>query len=302
MPSEAEWEYAAKGGTITKYPCGTDMACLDQIAWHADNTITTQPVGQKDPNAYGLYDMLGNLREWVNDNAHYQYLDAPADGRTWEGGEATIRAVRGGHFTLQNTLIKVSLRQWHLPFLVGDLSESPSFGFRCAKDVDGGYPDGDEPDGDSIDGDSTDGDTIEVGTWLDSTTGLTWQNPPAAEGMRLANARTYCSQLGTGWRLPIIDELRSLVRGCTSTQADGLCTINDECILDYCDYTDCTGCSDESGPASGCYWPNELEGYCNWYWSESKDHLSYPIIASFAGPIAAMSENPYLQVRCVSGP
>ncbi len=73
LPTEAEWEYAARAGT-TGAP-----ASLDEIAWYADNSgEETHPVGQKKPNAWGLYEMFGNVREWVEDNYTRDYYSNSA--------------------------------------------------------------------------------------------------------------------------------------------------------------------------------------------------------------------------------
>ena len=80
LPSEAEWEYAARAGT--EGPTVKDN--FDEIAWHASNSEgKTHPVGLKKPNAWGLYDILGNGWEWVADVYHSSYKNAPADGSAW---------------------------------------------------------------------------------------------------------------------------------------------------------------------------------------------------------------------------
>jgi formylglycine-generating enzyme required for sulfatase activity len=96
--SEAEWEYAARAGTTTLYSFGDDEAALDQYAWYSSNSDgQAHPVGEKMPNAFGLYDMHGNVWEWVYDFEHKDYEGAPADGSPWvQGGDESQHVLRGG--------------------------------------------------------------------------------------------------------------------------------------------------------------------------------------------------------------
>lgn len=115
LPSEAEWEYAARAGTETRFSWGdgAEWVCdranvFDRSGfaenphwnWYAqcrDNYPFTAPVGSFKPNPWGLYDMHGNVWEWTQDCWHPDYTGAPTDGSAWiEGGQCSKRVNRGG--------------------------------------------------------------------------------------------------------------------------------------------------------------------------------------------------------------
>ena len=99
LPTEAEWEYAARGGTATAYWWGDKMAagkanCKDcGPPWQVDAPAN---VGSFAANPYGLFDMNGSVWEWVSDCWHNSFKDAPADGRAWDAPNCTVRVIRGG--------------------------------------------------------------------------------------------------------------------------------------------------------------------------------------------------------------
>jgi formylglycine-generating enzyme required for sulfatase activity len=102
LPSESQWEYACRGGTDTRYSFGDDPASLGDYAWYDDNSKQqTHPVKQKKPNAWGLYDMHGNVWEWCADQWHKNYEGAPTDGSAWlSSDESKDRLLRGGSWDL----------------------------------------------------------------------------------------------------------------------------------------------------------------------------------------------------------
>jgi formylglycine-generating enzyme required for sulfatase activity len=95
--SEAEYEYAARAGTTTAYSFGDDWAMLGEYAWFLDNSDhQAHPVGEKKRNAFGLFDMHGNVEQWVEDCWHESYYGAPSDGSAWTSADCPLRVVRGG--------------------------------------------------------------------------------------------------------------------------------------------------------------------------------------------------------------
>jgi formylglycine-generating enzyme required for sulfatase activity len=111
LPSEAEWEYACRAGTTSRYSFGNSESKLGDYAWYSDNSgDKTHPVGQKKPNSWELYDMYGNVREWVQDSWHDDYDGAPTDGSAWESGDSTFRVDRGGSWRINVKVCRSAFR------------------------------------------------------------------------------------------------------------------------------------------------------------------------------------------------
>ena len=131
LPSEAEWEYAARAGTTTRYSFGDDDSKLGQYAWYDENSgKKTHPVGNKEANPWGLYDVHGNVWEWVQDEWHNTYNGAPSDGSAWEDGVSARRVYRGGSWFGYARYCRPALRFSYAP---GDRYHA--LGFRLLQEM-----------------------------------------------------------------------------------------------------------------------------------------------------------------------
>jgi formylglycine-generating enzyme required for sulfatase activity len=152
LPTEAEWEYACRGGSTTKYYFGDDESQLGEYAWYKANSDgTPHPVGQKKPNAWGLHDMHGNVLEWCLDWYHKHYYGAsPSQNPRGPGPDryrvvtdpaqyqmvidetefdpVIDRVIRGGQWTSPGDYVRSAGRLNCPPGVQG-------FGFRCALDA-----------------------------------------------------------------------------------------------------------------------------------------------------------------------
>ena len=143
LPSESEWEYAARSGGDKDFWAGTsnEEQLKDYAIYTANGQAGMAPVGKdkgRRPNAMGLYDMSGNVFEWVQDCVHENYNEAPTDGSAWleaNGGNCQGRILRGGSWedgpmdlrVSKRTRVVVSLKFDNIGFrLAQDMEERPS--------------------------------------------------------------------------------------------------------------------------------------------------------------------------------
>jgi formylglycine-generating enzyme required for sulfatase activity len=129
LPTEAEWEYAARAGTTTAYGFGNDKGQLSQYAWYGDTSGSqTHPVGKLKPNAWGLYDMHGNVWEWVQDWYGPYTADTAVDPAGPSSG--SFRVDRGGSWGGDAGYCRSAARRYWPPGGRGDF-----LGFRLLRIV-----------------------------------------------------------------------------------------------------------------------------------------------------------------------
>jgi formylglycine-generating enzyme required for sulfatase activity len=133
LPTEAQWEYACRAGTTTPYYTGNTTADLERAGWYRENSNgQTHPVALKEPNKFGLYDMHGNVLEWVEDHWHDDYRDVPLDGSAWlDEIENEFRIVRGGCWTFAAAECRSAFRGGYKA-----LNRSGFVGFRLVTNTD----------------------------------------------------------------------------------------------------------------------------------------------------------------------
>jgi formylglycine-generating enzyme required for sulfatase activity len=145
LPSEAEWEYACRAGTTTEYALPAETDGSDDMAGRGlancegcgrdRDRDRTAPVSSFPANAWGLYDMHGNLWEWVEDCRHDSYEGAPEDGRAWleeNGGDCTVRVLRGGSWDNDQDYAGCAYALWSNP---GNLNNSIGFRVVCSSPI-----------------------------------------------------------------------------------------------------------------------------------------------------------------------
>jgi formylglycine-generating enzyme required for sulfatase activity len=137
LPSETQWEYATKAGTTTKYSFGDDEKQLAQYAWYDKNSYDkgknhsdygTHNIGSKKPNPWGLYDVHGNVWEWVDDWYVNNYKNTPRDENSNIKGEKKYRVVRGGSWVYYAISSRTAVRSSFRPAYSGS-----NIGFRLSR-------------------------------------------------------------------------------------------------------------------------------------------------------------------------
>jgi formylglycine-generating enzyme required for sulfatase activity len=128
LPTEAEWEYACRASSSTVFSFGNETDRIGEYAWYSDNSQNqTQPVGKKKPNAWGLYDMHGNVWEWCQDFFGDYPFHAIADPKGPDNGEK--RVLRSGSWFFKARFARSAYRKSNYPD-----NRGYNYGFRVARD------------------------------------------------------------------------------------------------------------------------------------------------------------------------
>lgn len=147
LPTEAEWEYAARAGTETAFPWGNSMSraygnyghpdCCARVdgtkgegVVGEDKWAYTSPVASFVPNPWGLYDVAGNVWEWMSDCWNDRYEGAPTDGSSWDTGDCARAPMRGGSWTHYSRNVRAANRNENLR-----VNAVNGYGMRLAEDI-----------------------------------------------------------------------------------------------------------------------------------------------------------------------
>jgi len=133
LPTEAEWEYASRAGSTTAYSWGNDLRLMSQHAWTAENSgQRTHEVGTRRPNQWGLFDMSGNVAEWVNDYYGESYYRSSPERNPRGPDDGEFRVLRGGAWDSSAEAILPTRRSFSASVDDGCLV-TDTVGFRCVR-------------------------------------------------------------------------------------------------------------------------------------------------------------------------
>ncbi len=130
LPTEAEWEFACRAGTSTRFYCGEDDAVLAEYAWYGKNTAHLWPVARLKPNDFGLFDMHGNVWQWCECPSLSYPRKNDDHSATEPVTDAMLAALRGGAYDNLSRRVRAAFRARQNPG-----SRQPSFGFRPARTI-----------------------------------------------------------------------------------------------------------------------------------------------------------------------
>lgn len=225
LPSEAEWEYACRAGGKHMH-CGGDD--LDALGWRNRSLfVEVHPVARKQPNAWGLHDMSANVWEWVEDCWNNNYDGAPGDGSAWKSGDCSEHVARGGGGGVHPSVPSAPLR-----LDVG--SSYRDLGFRVARTL------GQE----STQPVETARSDAAKSESLVASRNLEWAASDNGADISWNDARSYCADQGSNWRLPSVAELQASYQSGHSTPCDSY----------TCKFTS------KSRLTSWRFWSSELHG------------------------------------------